>query len=44
MMAGVAPIFCFLFAANRSRQTFLGGKELPQDHCYCLLPSLVTAK
>ena len=39
MIAGVNTI-CFIFAS----ETFLGGKELPKDHCYCLLPSLDTAK
>ena len=38
MVAGVAPLVSYLLQTGG--QTFLGGKELPQDHCYCLIPSL----
>ena len=41
MMAGVVQFVSYLLKTGS--QTFLGGKELPQDHCYCLLPSLDTA-
>ena len=48
MMAQLHDLFHhfspFVYLLQTASQTFLGGKELPQDHCYCLLPSLDTAK